>query len=117
MKHDPRGKWIHVHDETTGIWAGTRPWGVETHLDVTPALVEYFDRYLGDPTYTAPETDAERAQMTSQLRDLGVPVSRPSTSRWRFPRPAGLSPVRESTPPESISSQTSNTMTRAVSPT
>ncbi|MCU4802347.1 alkaline phosphatase family protein [Halobacteria archaeon HArc-gm2] len=71
MKHDPRGKWIHVHDETTGIWAGTRPWGVETHLDVTPALVEYCGRYMGDPTYTAPETDAEREQMTSQLRDLG----------------------------------------------
>lgn len=71
MKHDPRGKWTHVHDETSGIWAGTRPWDVETHLDVTPAIVEYFDRSMGDPAYTAPETDADRAQMTSQLRDLG----------------------------------------------
>lgn len=71
MKHDPRGKWIHVHDETTGIWAGTRPWSVETHLDVTSAIVDYFGRSMDDPTYAAPESDAERDQMTSQLRDLG----------------------------------------------
>lgn len=71
MKHDPRGKWIHVHDETTGVWAGTRDWDLETHLDVTPALVEYFDRSMAETAYRLPESATDREEMTSQLRDLG----------------------------------------------
>jgi len=71
MKHAPRGKWTHVHDETAGIWRGTRPWRLDTHLDVTPRLVAYFDRSMDDPEYTAPEGDLDLAEMESQLRDLG----------------------------------------------
>ena len=71
MKHAPRGKWTHVHDETSGIWAGTRAWDLETHLDVTPALVDYCGEEMGDPAYSPPERVADRDRMESQLRDLG----------------------------------------------
>ncbi len=71
MKHDPRGKWIHVHDETSGIWTGTRDWGLETHLDVTPAIVDYFGRSMDDPAYEPPEETVDKADMESKLRDLG----------------------------------------------
>lgn len=71
MRHDPRGKWIHVHDERTGLWAGTRPWNLETHLDVTPTLVEYSGRSMDERAYAVPERSTESGGMTAQLRDLG----------------------------------------------
>lgn len=71
MKYDPRGKWLHVHDETQGIWAGTRDFDLDTHLDVTPAALDYYDVELDDPSYSIDEHVTSDEEMTEQLEDLG----------------------------------------------
>lgn len=71
MTHDPRGKWEHVHDETEGIWAGTTDFDLETHLDVTPAVLSYYDVEMTDSAYDAASVGAADGEMTEQLRDLG----------------------------------------------
>lgn len=71
MTHDPRGKWQHVHDETEGVWAGTSDFGLETHMDVTPAVLSYYGVEMGDPAYEYDAVDAADEEMTEQLRDLG----------------------------------------------
>ena len=71
MTHDPRGKWEHVHDETTGIWAGTEDFGLETHMDVTPSILSYYGVEMTDPTYEYGDAVTDDEAMTEQLRDLG----------------------------------------------
>lgn len=71
MRHDPRGKWEHVHDETEGIWAGTRDFGLETHMDVTPAALSYYDVEMTDPEYSHEPVGTADDEMAEQLRDLG----------------------------------------------
>lgn len=71
MTYDPRGKWKHVHDETEGIWAGTTDFDLETHLDVTPAALSYYDVEMTDPEYDYGAVGADDDEMTEQLRDLG----------------------------------------------
>jgi len=71
MRYDPRWKWQHVHDEKTGIWAGTTDFGLSTHLDVTPSILSYFGLEMGDTDYEAPATERATQGMEEQLEDLG----------------------------------------------
>jgi hypothetical protein len=71
MRHDPRGKWEHVHDETEGIWAGTMDPGLETHMDVTPAALSYYGVEITDPEYNHEPARTTNSEITEQLRDLG----------------------------------------------
>ena len=71
MKYDPRWRWEHIHDETSGIWAGTSDFGLDTHMDVTPAILDYYEVTMDDPTYRVRETVTDTDQMTEQLQDLG----------------------------------------------
>ena len=71
MKYSPRWKWKHIHDETAGIWAGTSNFELSTHLDVTPAVVSFFDREMGNPSYQASTEDMDTTEMEQRLEDLG----------------------------------------------
>lgn len=71
MKHAPRWRWRHIHDETNGIWAGTRDFELHTHLDVTPAILEYYGKELDDNHYEAPSSSADTEEMENRLKDLG----------------------------------------------
>jgi predicted AlkP superfamily phosphohydrolase/phosphomutase len=71
MTYDPRGKWLHVHDETQGVWAGTRDFNLETHLDVTPTILDYYDVEMDNPSYEIDEHLISDGEMTEQLKDLG----------------------------------------------
>lgn len=71
MKHAPRGKWRHIHDETSGIWAGTRDFGLDTHLDVTPAILEYYGAELDDNQSKGQRSESNTTEMESRLKDLG----------------------------------------------
>lgn len=71
MKYDPRWKWKHIHDSNTGIWAGSRDFGLETHMDVTPRILEYYGQEMGDPAYEIAQSPTDRAAMEEQLEDLG----------------------------------------------
>jgi len=71
MEYDPRWRWKHIHDETSGIWAGTNGFDIETHMDVTPAILDYYGETIDDHTYRVGETVTDTDQMTEQLRDLG----------------------------------------------
>jgi hypothetical protein len=72
MRYDPRGKWVHVHDERSGIWAGTTDFGLETHLDVTPAILDYYDASMDDPSYAPPASATDDDEVLQErLNDLG----------------------------------------------
>ncbi|MDS0259777.1 alkaline phosphatase family protein [Haloarcula sp. S1CR25-12] len=71
MTYNPRWKWRHIHDETSGIWAGTTDFGIETHLDVTPTILSYFDIEMNKTKYQNPRTDRETRGMEEKLEDLG----------------------------------------------
>jgi hypothetical protein len=71
MTYDPRGKWRHVHDETSGIWAGTQNFDLNTHLDITPAVLDYYNVEMDDPSYEVDDQIINNNEMTRQLEDLG----------------------------------------------
>lgn len=71
MRYDPRGKWSHVHDETEGIWASTYNFCLETHLDVTPAVLDYYDYSMADPEYEEERFVTNKDEVTDRLQDLG----------------------------------------------
>lgn len=71
MKHAPRLKWRHIHDETSGIWAGTRDFGLDTHLDVTPTILDYYGAEMDDERYEEPASNANTEEMEGRLEDLG----------------------------------------------
>jgi hypothetical protein len=71
MKHAPRWRWRHIHDETSGMWAGTRDFGLETHLDVTPAILDCYGKEVNDDHYEGPASAANTEKMEDRLKDLG----------------------------------------------
>lgn len=71
MRYAPRGKWRHIHDEKQGIWAGTTDFGLETHLDVTPAILDYYGVSMDDPTYDAETVVENTDEIEDRLSNLG----------------------------------------------
>lgn len=71
MEYDPRWKWQHIHDEKTGIWAGTTDFNLSTHLDVTPSILSYFDHEMNNVEYRPSTTERETGGMEERLEDLG----------------------------------------------
>lgn len=71
MKHAPRWRWRHIHDETSGIWAGTHDFELQTHLDVTPTILDYYGKEIDDNRYEGPSSAADTEEMEDRLKDLG----------------------------------------------
>lgn len=71
MTYEPRWKWRHIHDEKTGIWAGTTDFNLSTHLDVTPSILSYFGQEMGNTEYQTPASERDTRGMEEQLEDLG----------------------------------------------
>ncbi|NHN46219.1 hypothetical protein G9464_01215 [Halostella sp. JP-L12] len=71
MKYSPRWKWKHIHDEKSGIWAGTTDFGISTHLDVTPSIVSYMGHEMGESRYETPSSTGDTEAMERRLEDLG----------------------------------------------
>jgi hypothetical protein len=71
MKYEPRGKWRHVHDESSGIWAGTQNFDLRTHLDFTPTVLDHYGIEMNNPEYLREEQIICDGEMSEQLRDLG----------------------------------------------
>lgn len=71
MRYEPRWKWRHIHDEKTGMWAGTTDFGLSTHLDVTPSILSYYGRKMEDPEFKMPRSEMDTSGMEEQLENLG----------------------------------------------
>jgi hypothetical protein len=63
------------HDTTQGIWGGTEPFGLDRHVDVTPAILEHFDVSTDFPVlkdnYDLETNRVDESAVQERLEDLG----------------------------------------------
>lgn len=63
------------HDTTQGVWGGTEPFDLQRHVDVTPAVLEYFDIDAEPPKpreqYELARERIDESAVHDRLADLG----------------------------------------------
>ena len=63
------------HDTTQGVWGGSVPFDMQSHLDVTPAILDYYGVDASIPEereeYGVTKQRVDQTAVQDQLRDLG----------------------------------------------